>query len=370
MWVSRHPVRMARDVGALAPPVVLTVVVPAYQCARMLTAALDGLVGSDLPRSAWELIIVDDGSTDDTAGIAARCADTVLRVLDGPRGPAHARNLGAIAARGDLLVFVDADVVVARSTLRGFAELLHAEPGLTAVFGAYDDSPADPGVVSRYRNLLHHYVHVRHAGESLTFWAGCGAIRRDAFLRVGGFDAQRYRRPQVEDIELGYRLRDAGGHIRLVPCLTGTHLKRWSLAGMLRSDFLDRAVPWTELLLERRTIAADSTLNLAPREKVCTACAGVAAATMVTGALTSSVVWLWPTLGCLGVIIMGNAPLFAFFSARYGWGFALLTVPLRVLFYGVSALGAAWALVFGGWRRGPRSALPTLQADRSGPGFT
>jgi hypothetical protein len=139
---------------------------------------------------------------------------------------------------------------------------------------------------------------------------------------------------------------------------------------MLRSDFLDRAVPWTELLLERRTIAADSTLNLAPREKVCTACAGVAAATMVTGALTSSVVWLWPTLGCLGVIIMGNAPLFAFFSARYGWGFALLTVPLRVLFYGVSALGAAWALVFGGWRRGPRSALPTLQADRSGPGFT
>lgn len=355
---------MAGDVGVPAPPVVLTVVVPAYQCAAMLRASLDGLLRSDLPRVAWELIVVDDGSTDDTGAVAARGADVVLRVVDGPRGPAHARNLGAIAARGDLVVFVDADVVVARSTLRGFAELLNAEPGLAAVFGAYDDCPADPGIVSRYRNLLHHHVHVRHAGEALTFWAGCGAIRRDVFLRIGGFNAQRYQRPQVEDIELGYRLRDAGGRIRLVPGLTGTHLKRWSLAGMLRSDFHDRAVPWTELLLERRTIASDSTLSLAPREKVFTACAGVAAVAMVTGALTSSVVWLWPAVGCLGVIIMGNAPLFAWFASRHGWGFALRTVPLRVLFYGVSALGAAWAVVVGRWRVGRPSLLPPLQAGR------
>jgi len=355
---------MPGDVGVSAPSVILTVVVPAYQCAPMLRASLDGLLQSDMPRAAWELIVVDDGSTDDTGAVAARGADVVLRVADGPRGPAHARNLGAIAARGDVVVFVDADVVVARSTLRGFAERLEAEPGLAAVFGAYDDCPADPGIVSRYRNLLHHHVHVRHAGEAVTFWAGCGAIRRDVFLRIGGFDAQRYRRPQVEDIELGYRLGDAGGRIRLEPSLAGTHLKRWSLASMLRTDFHDRAVPWTELLLARRRIAADSTLNLAPREKIFTACAGVAAAATVMGALTSSVAWLWLTAACLGVIIMGNAPLFAFFAARHGWGFALRTVPLRVLFYGVSALGAAWAVVFGSWRSGRPSLLPPLQTGR------
>jgi hypothetical protein len=349
---------------------VLTVVVPAYHCASLLRASLDGLLRSDLPRGAWELIVVDDGSTDDTGAVAARYADTVLCVADGPRGPAHARNLGAMAARSAVLAFVDADVVVARSTLRGFVESLQAEPELTAVFGAYDDCPADLGIVSRYRNLLHHHVHVRHAGDARTFWAGCGAIRRDVFLRIGGFNAERYRRPQVEDIELGYRVSDAGGRIRLVPSLTGTHLKRWSLAGMLRTDFCDRAVPWTELLLERRTIVSDSTLNLAPQEKLYTACAGVAVAAMMAGALTSSLAWLWLSLGCLGVIVMGNAPLFAFFAARQGWAFALLTVPLRVLFHGVSAFGAAWALAFGRWRGRTPSPLPPLPSERAGPAVT
>jgi len=341
----------------------LTVVVPAYCCASMLRACLDGLVKSDLPRAAWELIVVDDGSTDDTATVASRAADVVLRVPDGPRGPAHARNLGAIAARGDVLVFVDADVVVAPTTLHGFAELLAAEPGLTAAFGTYDDCPADPGIVSRYRNLLHHYVHVRHAGEALTFWSGCGAVRRDAFLRVGGFDAQRYQRPQVEDIELGYRLRDAGGRIRLVPTLTGTHLKHWSLTAMFRSDFRDRAVPWMQLLLERRSLLSETTLNLAAWEKLFTAAAGLAAFAMVVGILTQSPVWFWLAASCVCVIVAGNVTLFRFFASRHGWKFALGTVPLRVSYYFVGALGAGWAVLSGGWLGRQKSAPQPLRAE-------
>jgi len=347
---------------SVVPPVRLTVVVPAYQCAPMLRACLDGLVQSDLPRATWELIVVDDGSTDDTAAVAARAADTVLQVPGGPLGPAHARNVGALASRGDVLVFVDADVRVAPATLRGFAELLAAEPGLAAAFGAYDDSPADPGIISRYRNLLHHYVHVRHAGEAQTFWTGCGAVRRDAFLRVGGFDAERYRRPQVEDIELGYRLRDAGERIRLVPTLTGTHLKRWSLAGMLRSDFHARAVPWMQLLLERRALLSHGPLNLAPWEKVFTAVAGLASLFLLAGVLTFSTVWLWLAAACVCVVVAGNVPLFRFFGARHGWTFALWTVPLRGMFYVVGALGAVWAVLSGRWLGGQRSVLQPLQA--------
>jgi glycosyltransferase involved in cell wall biosynthesis len=353
--------RMQRE--SAAPPVQLTVVVPAYRCAPMLRACLDGLVQSDLPRTAWELIVVDDGSTDDTATVASRTADRVLRVPDGPRGPAHARNLGALAARGDVLVFVDADVVVAPATLRGFAELLAAEPELTAAFGAYDDEPADPALVSRYRNLLHHHVHVRHAGEAETFWSGCGAVRRDAFLRVGGFDAHRYQRPQVEDIELGYRLRDAGGRIRLMPTLTGKHLKHWSLAGMLRSDFRDRAVPWMQLLLERRSLLSDTSLNLAPWEKLFTAAAGLAAFAMVVGILTRSPVWFWLAAASLCLIVAGNVTLLRFFASRHGWIFALGTVPLRVSFYLVGALGAGWAVLSGGWLRRQKSAPQPLRAE-------
>jgi GT2 family glycosyltransferase len=341
---------------------VLSVIVPAYQCAPMLRRCLAGLVASDLPRATWELLVVDDGSTDDTPAVAAPLADRVLRVPDGPRGPAQARNLGARAARSDLLVFVDADVVVAPHTLRGFADLFRADPTLAAAFGAYDDQPADPGVVSQYRNLLHRYVHLRHAGDAETFWAGCGAVRRADFLTVGGFDAARYPRPQIEDIELGYRLRDRGARIRLVPTLTGTHLKRWTLGGMLRVDLRDRAIPWTRLLLSRRTRLSHATLNLAPTEKVLTALAGGAVACVVAAVAFGQPAWLWLAAACAGIIVLGNAPLWRWLAARRGWPFALAAVPLRVLFYVVSALGAGWAVLTSGRRR-PAAMTPNA-ADR------
>lgn len=346
---------------------VLSVIVPAYQCAPMLRRCLAGLVASDLPRAQWELLVVDDGSSDDTPAVAAASADTVLRVPDGPRGPAQARNVGARAARGDLLVFIDADVVVARHTLRGFADLFRTDPTLAAAFGAYDDQPADPGFVSQYRNLLHRYVHLRHAGDAETFWAGCGAVRRADFLAVGGFDAARYPRPQIEDIELGYRLRDRGARIRLEPTLTGTHLKRWTLGGMLRVDLCDRAIPWTRLLLARRARLSHAPLNLAPTEKVLTALAGTAVAGAVIAAAVGEPAWLWLATACIGIIVLGNAPLWRWLAERRGWAFAIAAMPLRVLFYVVSALGAAWAVLFAGGRR-PRAIAPTAADPVSEPG--
>ena len=75
------------------------------------------------------------------------------------------------------------------------------DPGLTAVFGSYDDAPPG-GTVAAFRNLLHHHVHHRGAGPASTFWSGLGAIRRDAFLAVGGFDGERFPHPSVEDVDL------------------------------------------------------------------------------------------------------------------------------------------------------------------------
>ncbi len=321
----------------------VSVIVPVYQGADVLGPCLAGLLASDLPRDQWELIVVDDGSTDDPARLAAD-ADHVLRIADGPKGPAHARNVGAAAATSPLLCFVDADVVVAPHTLRGLVALLDADPRRVAAFGAYDDAPAARGTVSQYRNLLHHHTHATHAGEAETFWAGCGIVRREAFRAVGGFDAVRYPRPQIEDIDLGYRLRDAGGTIRLDPTLTGTHLKRWTFGGMLRTDLLDRALPWTRLLLDRGTGLAHAPLNLDPRQKVLTATAASVWVALLFAALLRSPMLV--AVACAGIvaIVLGNAELLRFFAARHGWWFAAQTVPLQLCHHSVAALGAAWAL--------------------------
>ncbi len=341
--MTDRPVGDAAATGRSVP--VVSVIVPVHQGGPMLGDCIAGLVASDLPRDRWELVIVDDGSTDGSVAQVATSADRVLRVEDGPRGPAHARNVGAQASRAPLLLFVDADVVVAPHTLRGFMELMTADPTLSAAFGSYDEHPADDGLVSQYRNLLHHFVHHANAGEAETFWAGCGIVRRDAFDAVGGFDAARFPRPQVEDIALGYRLRDAGGRIRLEPSLTGTHLKRLTLAGMLRTDFADRAVPWSRLLLERGAGLDHAPLNLSLHHKLLTACAAITMLAAPLALVTRSVPIVLLAVAAAVAMVLGNAQLFAFFARSRGAWFAVRAAPLQCIHHCVAALGAAWAIV-------------------------
>lgn len=341
-----------------ASPLV-SVVMPAYRCAGQLRASVAGLLTSTLPRDQWELIVADDGSPDDTGAVAATLADRVVRVDDGPRGPGHARNVGARVARGTILLFVDADVVVHADVLQRVATHFEREPMLGAVFGCYDDQPAAAGLVSQYRNLLHRRVHLAHPGEAQTFWAGCGAIRRDAFLAVGGFDAARFPRPQIEDIDLGYRLHDHGVRIQLDPAINGTHLKRWSLRGMLRTDLRDRAIPWMRLLLERRTALHAGRLNTNRREQLLTVLMALCLVLFPAALVWQSGALLMLSLAALALVLLGNAALFLWFAHVRGVPFALATVPLRMLFYIVSAGGASWAILTQPWQpvRHPRTAL-------------
>ncbi len=192
-------------------------------------------------------------------------------------GPAAARNEGARRARSDLLLFVDADVVPAADSVERVRRAFADDPDLTALFGSYDSRPEAAGTTSRFRNLLHHHVHQSAAGEIASFWAGLGAIRSDDFQRLGGFDAERYPLPSIEDVELGNRLAAAGGTIRLDPGLQGTHLKRWGAASMLRTDLLQRGIPWVELMVERRAVPAELNLGWSNRVSALAAVALVAA---------------------------------------------------------------------------------------------
>jgi GT2 family glycosyltransferase len=318
----------------------LSVVVPAHRAAEQLHESLGALLESDLPRARWELIVANDGADPETAAVARRYADEVV-VLDGkPRGPGYARNRGARVARGDTLVFVDADVRVHRDTLRKFRDALAGEPDVAAVFGSYDDRPPAPGWVSAYRNLLHHHVHQRNAGEAETFWAGCGAVRSEVFRTVGGYDEWHFSRPQVEDIELGRRIRRRGHRILLRADIQATHLKRWTLAGFVRTDFNHRGVPWTRLLLHEGANESRGTLNLSWRHRACVALAGLVPAGVLA--------WLalgtpWPLAAALsgGAGVVGlNAGFFALVGRSRSWACALCAVPLHLVHCLVSGCSA------------------------------
>ena len=186
-------------------------------------------------------------------------------VVTTPReaNPAEARNIGVHRSTGEILLFVDSDVEVHAGVPARIREAFERDPALDALFGSYDDAPAAKGTVSEFRNLLHHHVHHESPGEATTFWTGLGAVRRDAFDRIGGFDTSL---DWLEDIDLGMRLASDGSRIVLDPTLQGTHLKHWSFAGMVKTDFVGRGIPWVELML--RGGGSSSVLNLGWRHRV------------------------------------------------------------------------------------------------------
>lgn len=349
----------------------LSVIVPAHRNGALLRRSLAALRASDLPRDRWELIVADDASGDDTPAVADAVADRVVRLPPPAGGPARARNRAAEWARGDLLVFIDADVCLHPDALRLFAEAFAADgaggaaPTLGAVFGTYDCAPPAPGLVSQYRNLVHRYVHLRGAGAAETFWAGCGAVRGDAFRAAGGFDERRYTRPQIEDIELGHRLRDLGWRIELRPEIQGTHLKRWTLWSGIAADVRDRGVPWVRLILaDAARGRRAATLNIRPAERLYTALTVAAVVTAGLAAVTGRMAWLVVSAACLVAVLGGNAGLLRWFARERGASFALAVIPLRLLYYLLNAV----AMAVGGWLhlRWPPSSRTSAYAVQSG----
>ena len=230
-----------------------SLVVPFHRDLMALSQCLDAL--SPLAPGC-ELIVVADGAVEDCRPLASAHGARVVHI-DGPSGPAAARNAGAAVALGDVLVFIDADVVVSRASLAHVQRLFAERPETTAVFGAYDDEPGHPGFMSQYKNLSHSYIHHSSDEKARTFWTGFGAVRRHAFDVVGGFD-ERMR--AVEDIDFGYRLTEAGYVVRLDTRMSACHLKRWTLSSTILSDVWDRGVPWTQLILRYGALTND--LNL------------------------------------------------------------------------------------------------------------
>jgi glycosyltransferase involved in cell wall biosynthesis len=291
----------------------LTVIVPVRNGGDALRRCLDALRRGTHPPD--ELIVVDDASTDGSAALAESFGATVLRLDPGPHGPAVARNRGAAVTTGDALLFFDADVVAHADTVERIAQHLAADPGIAALFGSYDDDPPMRGVVARYKNLSHHYVHQHGRAEAGTFWAGCGTIRREAFAAVGGFD-ESYARPSIEDIELGVRLRNAGYRIRLCPDVQVAHLKRWTFVGLLRSDIRDRAIPWSQLIAAMGRLPDD--LNLDSRNRLSAVAAwGVGGGLLLAAglALLGVSAWVWAALAAL----VAAACLLVLNRAMYGY---------------------------------------------------
>ena len=280
-----------------------------------------------------EIIVVADGDTDGSWHVAEEFGVKILR-LPARGGPAHARNLGAHEAQGDILFFMDADVAIPPNTIEQITSTFNLNPGLAALFGSYDNEPEAKNFLSQYKNLFHHYIHQRACNEASTFWGACGAIRHDVFMSIGGFD-EHYRQPSIEDIELGYRLKQAGHKIWLCKDLQVKHLKCWRVFSLIKSDFFHRALPWTDLILRDRYFINDLNLRFSSRMSA-----------ILTYALIGALIgarWWYGAIAVASVLalllLIINQPVYQFFLQKRGFWFMMGTIPWHWFYFFYSGLG-------------------------------
>jgi len=324
----------------------ISIVVPVRNGGPALRSCLMSMAACVPPPA--EIIVVDDASTDASASIAADAGAITVRLFE-QKGPAHARNRGAERARGDLLFFVDADVVLQPDATAQVLDAFTREPQLGAVFGSYDDDPAAQNFLSQYKNLAHHWFHQRGRADASTFWAGCGAVRRDVFARLGGFD-ESYRRASIEDIEFGSRARRRGCTVRLRKSLQVKHLKRWTPTSLLLADIRDRALPWGALSL-RDGLVDDLNLRWSSR---------LAAVTAQAGLVTLVAHWWWPssvllTVCLAAVLLLLDAPLYSFFRRKRGLVFAARCFLWHWLYYLYASTAFAFAVLRHQWNAHARA---------------
>lgn len=325
----------------------LSVIIPVYNGGKTLRTCLVALNAST--HMPDDVIVVDDSSTDGSAAIASSLLTRVIQLEGGPHGAAAARNRGASEAHGDILIFFDADVAVHPDTVALMHKYLNEQPDLAALFGSYDSQPTGQSVVSRYKNLQHHYIHQHAQRESFSFWTGCGAIRSHIFAEVGGFDGSY---AAIEDIELGARLRRAGYRVWLCKDIQATHLKEWTLRSMMRTDIFDRAVPWARLIFSESHLPQDLNLTMGSRVS---ALAVWAMISFIALGVAFPAAWIGALIALILLIAL-NEDLYRFFVNQGGIAFGACAIGLHALYLVYSSL------VFGGMWAAAKFKIPTPKA--------
>jgi glycosyltransferase involved in cell wall biosynthesis len=304
----------------------ISVIIPVFNGSKFLPACLGAVYESTF--TSFEVIVVNDCSTDDSAEISGKMGAAVISTSH-RSGPGAARNLAAETARGDVLLFVDADVVVKPGTIAKVAARFEKDSGMSALFGSYDDEPAEQNFLSQYKNLQHHFVHQTSSPVASTFWSGLGAIRRNVFLALGGFDCKKFEVPSIEDIELGLRLRAAGHHIVLDRDIQAKHLKKWQVISLLRTDIFCRAEPWSKLIVQSRGMIND--LNLKTSDRMSALLVGLCFGMFPLVFFETRLLFL--VVFFLLTILFLNRRIFTFFAGKKGVWFAIKAFPWQLLYF-------------------------------------
>jgi len=213
----------------------ISVIVITYNQKHTIALCLESVLKLDYDN--YEVIVVDDCSQDSTVEIIERFPCQLIK-LDKHRGAAFARNRGAQKSSGEMLLFLDSDVIVSSNAALEIFRALQEHPTAQAVQGRYSQESIPKNIFTQYKDYFNNYKNQWDESARVNIIATyCFAIRKQAFFEVGGFDAE-IPGATVEDNDLGYRLSGAGSLVVLNTNLSVTHLKKYSLNSLLKRAYV------------------------------------------------------------------------------------------------------------------------------------
>ncbi|TDB79413.1 glycosyltransferase family 2 protein [Micromonospora sp. KC721] len=326
----------------------VSVIVPNYNYEKTLGACLDAVFAQT--HRPYEVIVVDDGSTDRSREIAARYPCRVVSG-GGNQGVSAARNLGAREARGEILFFVDSDVALRPDAIANALAVMAADPECGCVHGTYDTRPLyDDGPIEHYKVLHAHWWRRRSVGRVNTAIFALAAVRRSAFLAAGPFH-EGLR--DAEDVEYSDRLARVTG-IRLTDTVVGRHDDCAGFRAMLREQYR-RSLPLAAFAGAHRMRSGSVAVNPA---------LGVLTAPLVLATLPLALAHpalLAVPLACFGLFLMADPGLLPFVRRERGLGFLAWFVGVHLV--AQLAIVAGVAAGFAARLRGAGTPRPLTLAE-------
>ena len=212
----------------------ISIVIPVYNSSLTLKECLDSVFESNFKN--FEVIVVSDYSSDNSVEIAKKYNCKIIE-LDGNKGPAFARNKGAEIAEGDILLFLDSDVIINKNSLDIISEKF-LSLDVNAVQGIYSHEPNYKYIATQfYQSYLCYYVWPENKKYATTLVTNCFGIRKKIFMELKGFDVQM-KRANCEDEQFGYILISKGYKILILRNVQVEHRVNYNTARFIQKRFI------------------------------------------------------------------------------------------------------------------------------------
>ena len=211
----------------------ISIIIPVYNSSLTLKECLEAIFNSNFKN--FEVIVISDNSTDNSVGIAKQYQCKIIELSEN-KGPAFARNEGAKISEGDILLFVDSDVIIKKDALNYLSEKF-LQNEIDAIQGIYSHEPTYKSIITQYQMSYNcYYIWPENKKYASTVSTCCLAIRKKIFLNLKGFNTN-YKRASAEDEEFGYSLIDKGYKILILRELNVEHRVNYNLKHFIKKKF-------------------------------------------------------------------------------------------------------------------------------------